>query len=90
MPFVIPEDRVGDSSGSKEDNAVTRNRMRRRRTRERRIRIDRGERRKRSSLNSRAHQQLEEEEQSTTSTGQVWLQKGDGVVGSSNIMSLWS
>ncbi|XP_049443974.1 protein ECT2 isoform X3 [Epinephelus fuscoguttatus] len=60
---ALAEDRVGNSSESKDANTVTRNRIRRTKTRERRIKTDREERRKKSYLGTKTLQQPEEEQQ---------------------------
>ncbi|XP_070765203.1 protein ECT2 isoform X2 [Enoplosus armatus] len=60
---ALAEDRVGNSSESKGDDTVTRNRIRRKKTRERRIRTDREERRKKSYLSTSILQQPEKEQQ---------------------------
>ncbi|XP_044055564.1 protein ECT2 isoform X9 [Siniperca chuatsi] len=60
---ALAEDRLGNSSESKRDDAVTRNRIRRRKIRKRWIRTDREERRKKSHLSTGFLQQLEKEQQ---------------------------
>ncbi|XP_045906318.1 protein ECT2 isoform X2 [Micropterus dolomieu] len=64
---AFAEGRVGNSSESKGDDTVTRNRMRRRKPRERKIRADREERRRRSYQSTGILQQPEKEHQPGTS-----------------------